>query len=656
MKPAAPVLAIILVAVAAVVAYSSLSYRPPAVLPADTEVVPFHSESEFRAYIESSRASSAGSYYGGFGALGISRSFTEALDGIAAPMASDAEKSGGAGEGASRVSETNVQVAGIDEPDILKTDGRNIYFSPEGGYGYYRYWGYSNVGTRIIKAFPPADMAAVSNVTMGGNLLLHDGKLVVFGYDTLTGYDVSDPADPAESWRMELNGSVVAARLYGGKIYLVTSQYINEYRPCPIVPLTKDGSAPVVISCTRIYHPPEPTDADVTYNVMVIDPADGSTENAVSFLGSSSYSTVYMSGNAIYITNQYQGDYFEILAGFLYERCADLLPAEVFQKIDRLKGYDISAQSKLTELQMILSKYQSSLDEDESLRVQTEMSNRMVNYTADHKRDFTRTGITKVGLDMEVKASGSVPGVPLNQFSLDESGGNLRVAVTVGGWGWWSSGETAADVYVLDASLDAIGSVLDLGKTERIYSVRFIGDKAYVVTFRQTDPFYVLDMSDPANPVVKGELKIPGFSSYLHPIDDSTILGVGREGSQVKLSLFDVSDPESPVEKDKYMLNEYWTDVTSTHHAFLMDAAHEVFFLPAGSSGYVLSYAGGSLELKKAVADISATRALYLDDYLYIAGDYKIVVLDEATWEKVKELELQKPPPVYRGIDDVPIE
>ena len=108
----------------------------------------------------------------------------------------------------------------------------------------------------------------------------------------------------------------------------------------------------------------------------------------------------------------------------------------------------------------------------------------------------------------------------------------------------------------------------------------------------------------------------------------------------MKLSLFDVADPANPVEVDHYTMAEHWTDVSSTHHAFLLDDAHQVFFLPAGESGYVFSYAGNQMTLVASVTDIQAKRALYLDDYLYIVGDSKLVVLNELDWTTVSELEL----------------
>jgi uncharacterized secreted protein with C-terminal beta-propeller domain len=234
----------------------------------------------------------------------------------------------------------------------------------------------------------------------------------------------------------------------------------------------------------------------------------------------------------------------------------------------------------------------------------------------------------------------------LNQFSLDEYKGDLRAATTIGesffGWGFGSgrSSETVNDVYILGDNMKIGGSVIDLGKGERIYSVRFIEDKGYVVTFKQIDPFYVLDLADPQNPKKSGELKIPGYSSYLHPITKDKILGIGEENNQVKVSLFDVSDPVDPKEIAKYNLDEYWSEISQTHHAFLLDAEHEIFFLPGSKGGYIFSYAGDGLNLAKTVSETTVKRAIYLDNYLYVIGENSLVVLDEKNWERVGDLEL----------------
>jgi uncharacterized secreted protein with C-terminal beta-propeller domain len=234
-----------------------------------------------------------------------------------------------------------------------------------------------------------------------------------------------------------------------------------------------------------------------------------------------------------------------------------------------------------------------------------------------------------------------VPGTLLNQFSLDEYQGNLRVATTFGqGWTQFGRGDSASDVYVLDSNLRQRGVVTDLGKGERIYAVRFLAEKGYVVTFKQVDPFYILDLSNPDSPQLAGELKIPGYSSYLHPIGRDRVLGIGKEDNMMKVSLFDVSDDRNPRELSKYQLDEYWSELLTTHHAFLLDEKYQVFFMPGSKGGYVFSYANDQLKLAKALSQDQVQRALFLNDYLYVISENQITVLNEKDWQVVKELDL----------------
>jgi Beta propeller domain len=190
-----------------------------------------------------------------------------------------------------------------------------------------------------------------------------------------------------------------------------------------------------------------------------------------------------------------------------------------------------------------------------------------------HKFDITDPSRT------EYLASGSVDGYLLNQFAMDEHEEILRVASTTTP-NWWGSGpESESRITMLREIGDGlvrVGTIDGLGETEQIYSVRFMGDVAYVVTFRQTDPLYTVDLSDPRSPRLLGELKIPGYSAYLHPIADGRLLGIGQDatdegmvqGSQV--SLFDVSDLANPVRLDTHTLSEGTTsEVEYDHHAFL---------------------------------------------------------------------------------------
>jgi len=609
---------------------------PPEISPEVSEIEGFEafvSEKEMKDYLKQAELTS-GYFSLGNGITRIGMDFAEQ----ALPQAT------GKGGGADRVSETNVQVQGIDEPDIVKTNGKEIFLSGDIHY----YGGWIDVmprvkgETKIINAFPPADLELKEKINEAGNLLLKDDLLVIFTGDSVLGYDVSDPNSPIRKWSFELEDSyIVSARLYGDDLYFVSSKNLNSFKPCPIRVLYENGSA-LDVKCSEIYHPTTIVPVNVTYTALKINVSSGSVKERISFVGSSDSSLLYMSKNALYLGYFYFGDFIKVYYNFFKEKGFDLVPNEFLERLNNLASYDISQSSKMSELHVILQDFYNSLSSDERLRIENEIANRMSDYLKEKKRELEKSGIVKVSLDdFKVKAVGNVPGKILNQFSIDEYEDNLRVAVSLGERGWLFGGsiESANDVYVLNKDMEIIGEIKDLGLTERIYSARFVGERGYLVTFRQTDPFYILDLSDPNNPEMTGELKIPGYSSYLHPITEDIILGIGKEGSQVKLSLFDVSNPSSPKEKDKYVLSEYWSDILNTHHAFLLDDKHEIFFLPGSRGGYVFSYGDNSLRLERTVSNITAKRAVYLNDYLYIIGTDKIVVLNEIDWEKVNTLD-----------------
>ena len=210
------------------------------------------------------------------------------------------------------------------------------------------------------------------------------------------------------------------------------------------------------------------------------------------------------------------------------------------------------------------------------------------------------------GTQAVYEASGEVLGVIHNQFSLSEHNGYLRIVTTVGGpWG----DESESQVRVLSTGGDVlteVGAVGDIGRGEQVQSVRFVGDVGYVVTFRQIDPFYTIDLSDPANPRILGELKIPGFSSYLHPISDTMVLGVGSDADPdgritgAKVSLFDVSDLAAPREVAVWTAPDGWNDVGWDHRAFLWWAPESLAVIPVTvwndwSGAVVLRVADGTI-------------------------------------------------------------
>lgn len=237
----------------------------------------------------------------------------------------------------------------------------------------------------------------------------------------------------------------------------------------------------------------------------------------------------------------------------------------------------------------------------------------------DEQTEIYQFDTTGTGRPRYVTAA-TVPGWLVNQYALSEWDGHLRVATTTGG-AWGENPKSSSGVYVLRAdgsTLIETGRVTGLGKGERIYSVRFVQGTGYVVTFRQTDPLYTVDLRDPRAPKVTGELKITGYSAYLHPVGDGRLIGIGQEadtqgrtqGTQV--SLFDVSDPTRPTRIAQHHVRYGHSEAEFDPHAFLYWPADGTLVVPlttyqpqGGSPG------GGAMVLR--VGATSLTEAGLVD-------------------------------------------
>jgi len=651
----------------------------------------FASVDDFRQYLSSGQSLGGGRLIGGVTAVPESMNtnvgVSASKDGssVMSPVASSfgATSGGTVAQGTLRVSETNVRTEGVDEPDIVKTDGNHIYFSREPRYPLYRnpqpmplpamkttsdatvssgsaVSGRPGIIPPSYPAIPPTSATDIFSVSDAGSAALlgsigKTGETILYG-DTLVlfessgrnviGYDVSDRKNPKEKWIVVIgdDSNILEARKRDDRLYLVERTGVNAAQPCPIRPMTS-GTTVSEMACTDIYRPSTPSPVDSVFTALSLDPETGTVGDKVSFVGTAGQSVVYMGVDSLYVTYPSPADPVAFLLGFFRENGAGLFSIGFLDHLERLAGYDIGLDAKLAELSRLIGNEYLGKGQDEQLRLQTETSNRMADYGKKHLRELGSTGIVKIALDgFSVAGQGEVPGTPLNDFSLDEYDGDLRVATTSGGSGsFYLPGMSLQgipsenDVYVLDGNLKKTGELLGLGTGERIYSARFIGDRGYLVTFKQTDPFYVLDLSNPAHPKRTGELQIPGYSSYLHSLGDHLVLGLGREENRVKLSLFEVSDPAHPQEISKYLLDEFWSEATDDRRAFLADPKHKVFFLPGSQGGYVVSYEGNALSLKKAVAGQSIRRAIFIGDTLYVISDASITSYDENTWEKKGE-------------------
>lgn len=261
------------------------------------------------------------------------------------------------------------------------------------------------------------------------------------------------------------------------------------------------------------------------------------------------------------------------------------------------------------------------------------------------------------GTDIAYKASGAVKGTVLNQFSLDEYKENLRIATT---YYSYKHDVDVSNIYVLNKDLELIGALEDIAYDEQVKSVRFMGDTGFVVTFRNTDPLFTLDLSDPTAPETVGEVKLPGFSSYLHPVGDGLVVGLGYDGdeenadfSSLKVSLFDVSDMKNPEEVDTFVLKDVSSEALYNPKSFIYYPEENLIGFPVQhydsrtvlsykllkiENGKISNHLGYVHETERMTGDVF--RGTYIGQLLYTIDNYNVCEFDIATAEMTRSCEI----------------
>ncbi|MCX8151035.1 MAG: beta-propeller domain-containing protein [Candidatus Bathyarchaeota archaeon] len=504
------------------------SYTSP--LTTSTEAAPlqsFSSYSELNSFVNSNNAASR--YY----------VTTETM-----PMPAPAPTQGPTAEGSISAfstssngaikdfSTTNIQVAGVDEADSVKTDGTYLYVI-------------ANNSVYILDAGSTDPQTAKvlakineNNTYFSGIYLSKDGKklaiigssyqpyipekregLIVpaWGASTtfLRVYDVTNKVSPTLTRNFTITGNYVNSRMIGNYVYLIVNENVQVNNGEVNLPIVFSGTAAFNIEPSKIFYSRAP-DSYSTYTTIVslniVDDSKPQKETSI-MMGYSN--TIYVSAENIYLTYQ-----------------------------------NWNGETQDTTI------YRLKVNQD----------------------------------NLIFEAKGVVPGYPINQYAMDEYNGYFRIAVTT----WFQDNATTSDgavfkvsrqlnsLYVLNMNLNIIGRLERFKMDESIYAARFMGNKCYVVTFKQVDPFFVIDLSSPNAPKVVGELKIPGYSSYLHPYDENHIIGVGKENSTLKLSLFDVTNVNAPTEAAKYIINAAYVDSSAIYdpHAFLFDRQKQLLVIP----------------------------------------------------------------------------
>jgi uncharacterized secreted protein with C-terminal beta-propeller domain len=568
-------------------------------------------------------------------------------------------------------SSTNNQVAGVDEADIIKTDGQYIYALVRSELS-------------IIQAAPADEAKVISKITFKSrpqDIFIKDNYLAVFGSDEqiyaqplyrsfrrqnpyafFKVFDLTDRTNPKLVRDLDFEGSYYDARLIGDYVYFITNTYGNYVAKEPLIPRVLDSGQVLPLKCEGVAKcfAPDVFYFDVPYdyynftNITAIN-----IKNNGEALGGQVYllnsgQNLYVSQDNIYITyTQYLNEY-DLEQTVKRELVFPKLNTEEQAKITKIEAADVfilNNNEKKYKVAMIIDRYLESLNAEEQTAQQNAIDEKLKAQLVEKEKEMEQTVIHKIGVKgntIEYKAVGQVTGQVLNQFSMDESGDYFRLATTRSrSWSRFSDlqQESYSNIYVLDKDLKLVGKSKDLGSSERIYSARFMGDRVYIVTFRQTDPLYVISLSDPKNPTLLGSVKIPGFSNYLHPVDKNgtKLLGLGRAAEErsdggvtikgLKLSLFDFSDLTKPQEVDSYLIGDANSDsiALSDHKAFLYSEDKNIVSFPAVlhdtagrlsfAGSLVFSLADNQLNLKGRI-DHSAGGHFTQNDYWNGYGYY----------------------------------
>lgn len=497
-------------------------------------------------------------------------------------------------------SDTNIREEGVGEGDIVKTDGKNLYTL-------------NNQKIEIVN-IESDTMEQVGTIKLDerqdvSELYIKDNLLVVVytetnygdeykGYRSVTTaeiFDVSNPEKPSSKGKVSQSGSFHTMRVNGDYVYLLSDFYASASNG-------KDAIGEYVPSVQG------------------------------KIIGESN----------ICMPQYVRGNFYTVVSAFSMKN-----PEE---KVDSKAIFGGSGLVYVSQNNIyVCESYYNSEDSD-------------VTQTCIRKLSYKDGKLETVG---QTKIDGTLN----DSFSLDEYDGNLRLVTTVSANGNSGVmplilfGDTAENdleqqkdtnyLYVLDKDLKELAKIEDIAQDEQVYSARFIGEMGYVVTYKQTDPLFSIDLSDPKNPNIVGELKLPGFSEYLHPYGDGLLLGIGMDVDDtgtttngVKLSMFDISNPETVEEVQKYVLEDcYSTDIAYNYKAAMIDVDKNLIgFMAYGSSSkyYIFSYDkdGFNCVFEREISGYGNVRGLYAGKYFYLISGNTVEKYELDGFKKVDDIVL----------------
>ncbi|HJJ22507.1 MAG TPA: beta-propeller domain-containing protein [Nitrosopumilus sp.] len=602
--------------------------------------------------------------------------------------------------GGSEYSTTNVQVENVDEPDYLKNDSKYVYIV-------------SRNTLSIIDAYPAESAKLILKIALDiesqyiQNMFLNEDRLVIFyngqsddeiipqfdfmprrSYSQVTHaliIDVSDKENPTILKDYSIDGYFTDARMIGDYAYFVTNSNVDyQY---PRLPVIMEGSVRIMTPEAFYF---DNVEQFSNFNTLTAIDIFGDTINSETFLMGYT-GAFYVSEDNFYLTYQQNmpfGFYENSSQNRFFDVIVPLLPNAIQNEIKLIQNdSSINSSAQWMKISELMQKSYNEMSKDNKEKLFEKIRESLNEYDTKIQEETRKTIIHKISIDddkIEYVAKGSVPGRLLNQFSMDESGDRFRVATTTEIYTQYEGTIRSNAVYVLDEQLNIVGGLDQIAPDESIFSTRFIGDRLYLVTFQQIDPFFVIDLSTDTLKIL-GELKIPGFSNYLHPYDEEYIIGVGRDTKEIengrvqqlgiKIALFNVADVNNPKVADEIIIGDSstYSEALNNHKAFFFDKTRGVLSIPVSgdvkslnetssskmfapdynrwSGFYVFDLdSSNGFDLKGTVTHsdddsgyygMGSARTFYIDDVLYTASDEYLKMNSFNNLEEINSIKLE---------------
>ncbi|MBT3182692.1 MAG: hypothetical protein HN337_09340 [Deltaproteobacteria bacterium] len=498
-------------------------------------------------------------------------------------------------EDAASFTDTNVQEAGVDEADLIKTDGIHAY-------------GIVKEKVQVVRAWPPESFGMVANIEASegkpDSLFLNDDRLIListrdgaflsvsnYSYDyevpeldpvfvNVDIFDVSDPAAPLLLSTKKYDGELVNTRMIGSNLHVVFNNQLTkpeldyeiDYKLFP--KCSSDGTSQptreLVVAVEKLREK----------NMAIIDGLDFADIVTVPAIKKKDGCNDVLRSHAAFGSD------------VITVATADV--TQSFNELDKVSIVGNGGNIYVSTNNIFIASDQNDFHEMYDLDISYDS-------TVVHRVKLGRSTLDYAGsnaveghlLDNSYIGSRYSKRFSMAQFAMSEYEGSFRIATNRNGsWTEDFAGDSMVATFsITEDDFIPDGSIWGLGVTEKLHAVRFVGDKGYLVTFKKVDPLFVLDLSNPSEPLLKGELKIPGFSSYLHPFGENHLIGLGFDADDqgdfawtqgLKVSLFDVSNPSNPIEVGHRLIGSRmsYSAAVEEHHAFTLDSKKGILSLP----------------------------------------------------------------------------